>query len=252
MCTAMYALCLQLLVCLTGGRSFIPAQGCDRDPTMGGSSPGPMYNPPAQPGVTPPAFSFGISDRQANPGPGYRLGAAHVMLPSGFQRQLETHKFSAPAPFFGSSIRRGNVQVAAPGDYDAPGVGSDMQDSRRATSASFGFSRSRRFYDHRGTCAPGPGTYSKMPRAHGEQPTSDKPTRPMSSFSRASREHGAAVAIARKNAPGPGAHTPRKVAAMGEQINSRRRSSSGFGFGTGDRFPRPSLADGPGPGQYTP
>ena len=233
-------------------RHLLLWQGCDRDPTMGGASPGPMYNPPAQPGVTPPAFSFGISDRQANPTPA-RLGAAHVMLPSGFQRQLETHKFSAPVPFFGTSVRRSHVQVAAPGDYDAPGVGCVVEDSRRATSASFGFSKSQRFYDHRGTCAPGPGENIRyLPRAHGEQPTSDKPTRPSTSFPRASREHGSAVAPTRQNAPGPGTHTPRKNAAMGEQINSRRRSSSGFGFGTSDRFPRPTAADVPGPGKYTP
>ena len=222
--------------------------------TLGNHSPGPMYHPPPPPQAA-PAYSFGISDRSGHMP--VKLGAGHLVMPSGFCEQLESHKKTAPMPSFGMAGRSSGqpVKVASPGEYMPPASGAANMDSRRASPSAFGFPRSQRFYDHRGNAVPGPGTYSRgLPIAHGPQVLSDKPSRPQSAFARASREHGSATACMAKGSasPGPGAHTPRKDRAFGEQIRSARRSQSGFGFGGAPRFQKETNEDVPGPGRYYP
>lgn len=168
-------------------------------------------------------------------------------------------------------------RVRYPGDYTTPQWGTKTSDSRKASSASFCFSKgSERFIDRSGslsasayTLTPPPGKYA-TPVATGTQVSSDKPTRPSCSFSRAAREEGSrdyfgyaspgakanilANPQPRAHSPGPGAHAPRRHHAVGEQVLSSRPSSANFGFGSSDRFAKqPSGVNvAPGPGTYMP
>lgn len=213
--------------------------------SKGYASPGPVYHPPSQPSVRTPAFSFGGSSREPPHvfGSG-RPGAPHVLLPGAFQaEQCETHKRTAPASSFGKSERKPlGLRTASPGDYVTRSRGDLIVDSRQHRAATFAFSSAQRFHDNHGTRVPGPGTYSLPIRR-----------RPASApFSRASREHGSAFVTPKGKAPGPGAYTPRNTGAIGAQVQSRRRSISGSGFGCAGRFQKEAWSDSPGPGAYTP
>ena len=140
---------------------------------LGSSSPGPIYKP--QPPPSPRRASFGIGDRESyihaqrsaviatsdTPGP--------RPLPSTFHVQCDSRKNTAPAPSFAGRGRAySSLRIAAPGDATAPTWGSPRcrSDSRRATSASFGFGKQERFVDHAGSLTaaayslpPPPGKY---------------------------------------------------------------------------------------------
>lgn len=140
---------------------------------LGSSSPGPIYKP--QPPPSPRRASFGIGDRESyihaqrsaviatsnTPGP--------RPLPSTFHVQCDSRKNTAPAPSFAGRGRAySSLRIAAPGDATAPTWGSPRcrSDSRRPTSASFGFGKQERFVDRAGSLTaaayslpPPPGKY---------------------------------------------------------------------------------------------
>ena len=106
-----------------------------------------------------------------------------------------------------------------------------------------------------------PGTYT-MRSSQGRQVTSDKPSLPISSFTRADRDKTAAsVYLGPKqqssfwgrNSPGPAVYTP--TPSVGNQASSAKPNVPKYGFGTADRFGYMNVSaramQSPGPGTYS-
>jgi hypothetical protein len=221
---------------------------------LGHASPGPVYHPGAL-GKPSASFSFGVATRMdlVAMDQKHRTGHGQLKMPGSFGRQLEAHKPTAPAASFGRSRlpAQGQLAATAQGDYDyAPGFGATSSDSRRRTGASYGMGRSERFFVQEAHPSPGPGTYT-LGSAHGKQLTSDKPTRPVSSFSKAKRSNGSAMAVRGGDGPGP-IYSPRRSGAFGGQVSSARRSTPSVSFGTSDRFAAHGAMMSPGPAAYHP
>lgn len=126
-------------------------------------------------------------------------------------------------------------------------LGDEEPDSLRRTPESFGQGKQRRFYKTQVLDVPGPGKYSQRP-AHGKQIASTKPTQPVHTVPRASRD---GIADYVPCSPGP-VHKPRNNAGVGRQVLSPRKTAPKFGFGTSSRFAKELFAEVPGPGFYSP
>ena len=224
---------------------------------LGGSSPGPKYNPQGRPAeYAPPAYSFPVcSYRDARP-PRYNGGPAQQAMPSSFGTQHETHKSSAGIFSFGTGSREVGSQMQVnqnrntnAGEYIGEALGAEITDSRRASSTAFSQSKSPRFHSTPTLRSPGPGQYSLRP-AHGKQQLSTKPSQPISSFSKALRDNRASLPQPSAASPGP-VYRPRN-ASVGKQVASTRTNSPRYGFGSSSRFPKTTTSDAPGPGAYSP
>ena len=159
-------------------KAKIPIYMAIESDANGAFSPGPVYRPPAV--ASDRAASFGIGERhmytqrRATAVPAKIDSVAPRPLPSAFHGQPDSRKSNSPAPSFAGRGRAYSMlRIAAPGDATAPHWGSRRAhvDSRRPTSASYGFSKGERFVDHSGSLGaaayslpPPPGKYAYVCR----------------------------------------------------------------------------------------
>ena len=230
----------------------------DISDTAGLDSPGPVYPAPYSPHTQPrssPAHAFPkFICRDDNPFPA-RLGPPHILNPSSFGEQKETHKPSTGGYSFATEKRHTYSEKKDNRDSDAytiPGLGDVQYDSLRRTSTAVGMSRARRFYDMPVLKMPGPGEY-KVTRhgATGRQTTSRYPTQPVNKFGRSTRASRASLPMPADDSPGP-VHDVKGNAAFGRQLLSRRPGSAHVPFSMARRFPKEVSHDVPGPGAYRP
>jgi len=254
---------------------------------MGVGSPGPVYAPKGLDGryTTAPSPSFGTSHRYSIaqqkrsaapvPGPGQYSLAGSV------SRQADSQKHSYASWKMGTSTRADQAKVfvspahaksvtefidsPGPAAYGHTGGVGNQSDSRKSSEPQFGMGTSSRFFSDKEMGStkspPGPGTYM-LRSGQGRQVTSDKPSLPISSFTRADRDKSAATVyqgpkyqggLYGRGSPGPAVYTP--TGSVGYQPSSAKPNVAKYGFGTSDRFAYMNISaramQSPGPGTYS-
>ena len=158
------------------------------------------------------------------------------------------------------------IDSPGPCNYGHTGGVGVQSDSRKSSAPRCGMGTAQRFFYDETVGAkgpPGPGQYT-LRSGQGRQVTSDKPSLPQSSFTRADRDKsgekvylGKAQSLAfwGRGSPGPAVYTPQQ--SVGNQaISGKHRSNAPkYGFGTADRFGYINVCQramcAPGPGSYS-
>jgi hypothetical protein len=251
----------------------------------GHESPGPVYELKSSVGKqmsskneSPPAFSFGTSDRfeklsaakmrEVAPGPG------QYKKPGCYGNQCESHRRNPEHIGFGTATRK-NVEKQfishehskgdgagkhspGPAGYGPgrPSVGI-QHESKKANSETTVFTTAPRFATSKRSAGdmPGPGQYNAM-NSVGPQHLSKNKNIPHVAFSQSKRENREKVYISHDheksrfgaNSPGPALVGGRS--SIGKQASSKNSSPAAFSFGTSRRFAADKHDKVPGPGAY--